>query len=165
MPGSFVLNVADAPAFEHPVAGVRILLERPDAPFPDTGLNIQVLRPGQPNCKYHSEGVQEDFLVLAGECLAIIDGAERRLRAWDFVHCEAGTPHVFVGAGDGPCWILAIGARREEETLDFPAEALAARYGAAAPSRTADGDEAYADWPGGPPPGDAAQVQTPWPPR
>jgi uncharacterized cupin superfamily protein len=81
------------------------------------------------------------------------------------VHCEGGTPHVFVGAGDRACWILAIGARREEETLDFPAEALAARYGAAVRSPTMDGDEACADWPGGPPPGDAPRVETPWPPR
>jgi uncharacterized cupin superfamily protein len=162
---SYVLNVADAPAFEHPVSGVRILFERPDAPFPDTGVNIQVLRPGQPNCKYHSESVQEDFLVLAGECLAIIDGDERTLRAWDFVHCEAGTTHVFVGAGDDPCWLLAIGARREPESFEFPADERAARYGASAPASTTDGDEAYADWPGGPPPGAAPRVATPSPPR
>jgi uncharacterized cupin superfamily protein len=165
MPGSFVLNVADAPAFEHPVAGVRILFEHPDAPFPDTGVNIQVLRPDQPNCKYHSEGVQEDFLVLAGECVAIVDGEERPLRAWDFVHCDAGTPHVFVGAGDGPCWILAIGARRDPEKLHFPVDERAAQFGASARESTADGDEAYGDWPGGPPPGDATHVPTPPPPR
>jgi uncharacterized cupin superfamily protein len=164
MPSS-VINVADAPAFEHPVSGVRILLEAPDAPFRDTGVNVQALRPGQPNCKYHAEGAQEDFLVLAGECLALIDGDERTLRAWDFVHLEPGTPHVIVGAGDGPCFILAIGARREPESLEFPADERAARYGASARASTTSGDEAYADWAGGPPPGDAPQVDTPWPPR
>src|SRR3954465_7265176 len=162
---SYVINVADAPAFEHPVSGVRILFESPDAEFADTGINVQVLRPGQPNCKYHSEGVQEDFVVLAGECLALIDGEERPLRAWDFVHCEAGTPHVFVGAGDDPCWLLAIGARREPEAFEFPADQRAARYGASAPASTTDGDDAYADWPGGPPPGAAPRVPTPSPPR
>ena len=162
---SYVLNVADAPAFEHPVSGVRILFESPQAPFADTGINIQVLRPGRPNCKFHAEGVQEDFLVLAGECLALIGEEERTLRAWDFVHVEAGTPHVFVGAGDGPCFLLAIGARREPESFDFPADEHAARYGASARETTTSGDEAYADWEGGPPPGDAPQVQTPWPPR
>jgi len=166
--GWFIVNVADGAWYRNDVFGASCGFEsgRNDAArFQEYGINIHVVWPGQPNCMYHGEAAQEDFLVLAGECLAIIDGAERPLRSWDFVHCEAGTPHVFVGAGDGPCWILAIGARRDEETFDFPAEALAARYGAAAASRTADGDEAYADWPGGPPPGDAAQVQTPWPPR
>jgi uncharacterized cupin superfamily protein len=162
---SYVINVADAPAFEHPVSGVRILFESPDAPFRDTGVNIQVLRPGQPNCKYHSEGVQEDFLVLAGECVALIDGEERALRAWDFVHVEAGTPHVFVGGDRGPCFLLAIGARREPESFVFPADERAARNGAAARESTTSGDEAYADWEGGPPPGDAPRVDTPWPPR
>src|SRR5919112_567937 len=142
---SYVINVADAPAFEHPVAGVRILFEAPDAPFPHTGVNIQVLRPGQPNCKYHSESAQEDFLVLVGECRAVIDGEERTLRAWDFVHCEPGAPHVFVGAGDGPCWLLAIGARREPEELHFPADDRAAQFGASVRESTANGDEAYAD--------------------
>jgi hypothetical protein len=79
--------------------------------------------------------------------------------------CEAGTPHVFVGAGDGPCFILAIGARREPEELHFPADERAARYGASARESTTSGGEAYADWEGGPPPGDAPRVDTPWPPR
>jgi uncharacterized cupin superfamily protein len=147
MPGSYVLNVADAPAFEHPVAGVRILFERPDAPFPDTGVNIQVLRPGQPNCKYHSEGVQEDFLVLAGECLAIIDGKERPLRAWDFVHCPAGTHHVFVGMGDGPCVVLMIGARREGRTIEYPRSEAALARGAGVETGTDSPREAYAAFP------------------
>jgi uncharacterized cupin superfamily protein len=163
MSDSFVINAADALAREHPVAGVRIDFD-PYWAFPDTGVNIQVLRPGQPGCKYHAESVQEDFLVLAGECLALIDGEERTLRQWDFFHCAAGTPHVFVGAGDGPCWILQIGARRADATLDFPVDDRAARYGASSPVPTGDGDEAYADW-GGPPPGDSPRVAAPWPPR
>ena len=164
MSDSFVRNVADAPAFDHPVSGFRILFESPDAEFPQIGVNIQVLRPGQPNAKYHSEAAQEDFLVLGGECLVLLDGEERTLGPWDFVHCAAGSPHVFVGAGDGPCWILAIGARREPETLAFPADEGAARYGASASVSTDDGGEAYADWEGGPPPGLAPQVTPPWPP-
>ena len=67
---------------------------------------MQILQPGQPNCLYHSEPVQEDFLVLHGECLVILEGEERRLRQWDFVHCPPGAEHVFVGAGDGPCAVL-----------------------------------------------------------
>ena len=165
MSGSFVRNVADAPAFDHPVSGFRILFESPDAVFPQIGVNIQVLRPGQPNAKYHSEAAQEDFLVLGGECLLLLDGEERPLRAWDFVHVAPGSPHVFVGAGDGPCWILAIGARPEDEGLDFPADDLAARHGASARESTTDGGEAYADWEGGPPPWGAPRATAPWPPR
>jgi len=70
MPGAFVVNVKDATAREHPVAGIRIGFEPPGEWFPDTGITIQVLQPGQPNCKYHAEGVHEDFLVLGGEWVA-----------------------------------------------------------------------------------------------
>jgi len=160
MSDSFVRNVADTAATEHAVAGVTIHFDHPDAPFAETGINIARLRPGQQSCKYHSENVQEDFLVLAGECLAIIDDEERTLRAWDFVHCAPGNAHVFVGAGDGPCWILQIGARREGQALDYPVNERAARYGAATPTPTADGDVAYADWPA-----DFTFVTPPWPPR
>ena len=60
-----------------------------DVRFPQIGINIGVLQPGQPACMYHGEDEQEDFLVLAGECLLLVEGQERRLRAWDFVHCPA----------------------------------------------------------------------------
>jgi uncharacterized cupin superfamily protein len=159
MSKSFITNVADAWAFEHETSGVTIGFENPERPFRDTGINIQVLRPGQPSCKYHSESVQEDFLVLGGECLLLLEGEERPLRQWDFVHCEPGAEHVFVGAGDGPCWILQIGARREGATLDFPVNELAARYNASTPVPATDGDDAYADWPEG-----GAMVTPVWPP-
>jgi oxalate decarboxylase/phosphoglucose isomerase-like protein (cupin superfamily) len=60
---------------------------------------------------YHRENDQEDFLVLAGEALAIVEGGERPLRQWDFVHCPPWTSHMIIGAGQGPCLILAVGAR------------------------------------------------------
>ncbi|MBA2359835.1 MAG: cupin domain-containing protein, partial [Actinobacteria bacterium] len=41
--------------------------------------------------------------VLAGEAILIIEGDERPLRQWDFVHCPPGTRHAFVGTGTGPC--------------------------------------------------------------
>ena len=95
---------------------------------------------------YHAESTQEAFLVLSGECLAVIDGQERTLRAWDFVHCPAGTPHVFVGAGEGPCAILMVGARGADQTITYPAEELAARHGASAAHDTDSAAEAYAEW-------------------
>jgi uncharacterized cupin superfamily protein len=160
MSDSFIVNVADAFAFELEVAGVTIPFEGRDAPFRDTGINIQILRPGQPSCKYHSESVQEDFLVLGGECLVILEDEERHLRQWDFVHCEPGSAHVFVGAGEGPCWILQVGARREGQTVDYPVNERAAGYGASTPSPTSDGRIAYADWPQ-----DGKEATQPWPPR
>ena len=101
-------------------------------------------RPGQANCLYHSESQQEDFLVLAGECKLLVDGEERPLKAWDFVHCPAGVEHVFVGAGDGPCVILMTGARTPDEKLLYPVSELAARYGASAEEETRTREQAYA---------------------
>src|SRR5215213_9519701 len=85
----FSVNVADAPALRHQVGGTFVPFESREERFSDFGINIHVLQPGEPNAKYHAESVQEDFLVLAGECIGIIDGAEHRFRAWDFVHCPA----------------------------------------------------------------------------
>src|SRR5919112_223491 len=88
----FIINVADAPALGHSKRATIIDFEPEDAPWPDTGVNIQIMQPGQPNGRYHSEGAQEDFLVLSGECVAIVDGEERPMRQWDFFHCPAVTP-------------------------------------------------------------------------
>jgi uncharacterized cupin superfamily protein len=140
-----ITNLVAAPAFNHPHRATVLRLEPDGASWPDTGVNVQVMQPGQPNCKYHSEPVQEDFLVLRGECLAILDGEERLLRQWDFLHCPAGTEHVFVGAGDGPCALLMIGSRREDAP-HYPVNATAASYGASVDRDTDDPAEAYAEW-------------------
>src|SRR5262249_33439930 len=79
--------------------------------FPQVGINLFVLGPGEPMSMYHWEADQEGFLVLSGEGLLIAEGEERPLRQWDFVHCPAGARHTVVGAGEGPCVVLAIGAR------------------------------------------------------
>ena len=141
----FVVNVADAPALSHSRRATIIDFEPDDAPWPETGVNIQILQPGQPNGRYHSEPVQEDFLVLHGECIVILEGEERPLRQWDFLHCPPGTEHIFVGAGEGPCAVLMIGSRRTQE-VHYPVNDLAARYDASVTSATDDPAEAYADW-------------------
>ncbi len=156
----FILNLADAPAFSHSKRATLIDPEPDDAPWPDTGVNVQVLQPGQPNCRYHSEPVQEDFLVLDGECIAIVDGEEWPMRRWDFLHCPAGAEHVFVGAGDGPCAVLMIGSRRED-AAHYPVNQVAAKYDASVTEATADPAQAYADWREEPP----KRVTAPWPPR
>lgn len=115
-----------------------------DARFPQMGINIAVLEPGQPACLYHGEGDQEGFLVLSGECLLLIEGQERPLKAWDFVHCPPHTEHVLVGAGNGPCAVLGVGTRTSREVV-YPASELAQRHGASAREETHNPSEAYAD--------------------
>jgi uncharacterized cupin superfamily protein len=141
----FLINLDEAPTQRHPRRAMVIELEAEDVRWPDTGVNVQVMEPGQPNCRYHSEPVQEDFLVLHGQCVAIIDGEEQELRQWDFFHCPAGVEHVFVGAGDGPCAVLMIGSRRLDEAY-YPVNELAAQYDASVTSATDDPAVAYADW-------------------
>ncbi len=144
----FIRNVADMPAYSEPPFGVRIPFAPQDAPFGDTGMNITVLQPGEPNCRYHHETGQEDFLVLSGECVCIVDDVERPMRAWDVLHCPGGTPHVLVGAGAGPCAILMIGAKRPGERIHYPVSEVAATYGASVATPTDEPGEAYADTPG-----------------
>jgi uncharacterized cupin superfamily protein len=155
---TLIINLADAPAFGSSRKAAAIPIEPEEGAWPDTGINVQVLAPGQPSCKYHSEPVQEDFLVLHGECVAIIDGEERRLRQWDLLHCPAGVAHVFVGAGDGPCALLMIGSRRVE-ACHYPVDAVAARYDASVERTTDDPGEAYAEWDREP----FRRIENPWP--
>lgn len=157
--GWFVLNLADALALRNEDKGGAFYpLEPQGGGFADFGVNVHVLWPGEPNCLYHSEGAREAFLVLGGECTLVVEEEERPLRQWDFFHCPAGTRHVFVGAGDGPCAILMIGARPEKEQLLYPVSEVAARHGASAAQETQSGNEAYADWPG-----EFVPTRLPWP--
>jgi uncharacterized cupin superfamily protein len=140
--GWFVLNVADAQWQEHTRFGRYCAFEG-EQRFPHLGVNVHVLQPGQPACMYHSEAQGEAFLVLSGKCLLIVEERERELCAWDFFHCPAGTRHVFVGAGDGPCAILMIGARLGDEGLHYPVSPVAGARGAAVATSTHDPREAY----------------------
>ena len=140
-----IINIADAAARSHSRRATLIEFEPDDDLWPDLGVNVQIMRPGQPNCRYHSEPVQEDFLVLHGECVVILDGDERPLRQWDFVHCPEGTEHVFVGGGEGPCAVLMIGSRLED-AAHYPVSPVAAKYDASVKQETDDPAEAYADW-------------------
>jgi uncharacterized cupin superfamily protein len=144
--GWFVVNAREARWWHNEAFGSGCIFEG-DARFSELGINISVIDPGQPACMYHGENAQEDFLVLAGECLLIIEGEERRLRQWDFVHCPPWTEHVFVGAGDGPCTILMVGVRPQVEELRYPAAEVAQKHNAAVATETTSGDEAYAPFP------------------
>ena len=142
--GWFVVNVRDSTWLNSDDFGSGVIFDSHDASFKQVGINISVLMPGEPNCLYHSESQQEGFLVLFGEGKLLVEGEERPLRQWDFVHCPAGTEHVFVGAGDGPCAVLMVGARTPDEQLLYPVSELAARYGASAEEETPSGKQAYA---------------------
>ena len=150
-PGWFVLNARDARWFHRPGRGDNLPLTGADeleaeTYFPMLGMAIQVLPPGEPNATYHWETEQEDFLVLSGEAILIVEGEERRLRRWDFVHCPPETRHAFVGAGTEPCVLLAASSRQFQK--DGPwgfycADETAARHNAGSPEDTQDGAVAY----------------------
>jgi uncharacterized cupin superfamily protein len=142
--GWFVVNLRDAGWWVSKTFGSWCGFEGDDHRFPDFGINICVLEEGEPNCLYHRESQQEAFLVLSGGCKLLVDGEERPLGQWDFVHSPGGTEHVFVGSGDGPCVILMVGARSADEELLYPKSELASRYGASAEETTPDPEVAYA---------------------
>ena len=143
--GWYVVNMADAQGVHTERFGNACLFEnRPDHRFPEFGINVHVLEPGQPNALYHRESAQEAFLVLSGEAVAIVEDQERPLRKGDFLYAPAGTAHVLIGAGDAPCAVLMVGTRKEPEHLLYLVSALAARYGASVETETTDERVAYA---------------------
>jgi uncharacterized cupin superfamily protein len=114
--------------------------------FEQLGVNPFVLSPGEPMSVYHWEADQEDFLVVSGEAVLIAEGQERRLRAWDFVHCPPKTKHVIVGAGNGPCLVIAVGARERStgpDWIGFTVDEVAKRHGASVEVDTMDPDVVY----------------------
>jgi uncharacterized cupin superfamily protein len=144
--GWYVLNAREAPWRSAQGRGAISDFEG-EHEFPQVGINIFVLEPGDPMSMYHWEADQEDFLVLAGEALLIVEGEERPLRQWDFVHCPPGTNHVVVGAGEGPCVVLAVGARDRSTGPDwggYPVDETALRHGAGVKQETTEPEEAYA---------------------
>jgi uncharacterized cupin superfamily protein len=144
--GWFVLNVGDAAALHSDRFGTSSRFERrPNVELPEFGVNVRLLQPGQPASLYHRENAQEVFLVLSGECVAIVEEQERRLRKGDLLCMPPGTAHVLVGAGDGPSAVLMAGTRKDPEELLYPVSAAAARYGASAERETPDPDDAYGD--------------------
>jgi uncharacterized cupin superfamily protein len=114
------------------------------------GVNLFVLQPGDKMAMYHWEADQEGFLVLSGEAILVIDGEERTIRQWDYVHCPPGVPHTRIGAGTGTCVILAVGAR-EHQSGDgwggYPYSELAMKHDASTEEETTDPEVAYARFP------------------
>jgi uncharacterized cupin superfamily protein len=147
--GWFVLNARDARWLRGDRRGARLNFDG-ETEFPQVGVNLYVLPPGETMGMYHWEADQEDFLILSGEALLIVEGEERPLRQWDFVHCPPDTKHVIVGAGDGPCAVLAVGARENQEEDrwgGYTVDETALRHGVGVEQETNDAREAYADYP------------------
>jgi len=143
--GWFVLNTRDALWEESAEFGRYTRWEGPgDARFKEFGININVLQPGQPGCMYHGEDAQEDFLVLAGQGVMVIEGEERPLATWDFVHCPAWTKHVVVATGPEPLVVLAAGARNGRKGIVYPVDETARKHGAGVERETPKPDDAYA---------------------
>ena len=157
--GWFLLNARDAVWVDQPGRGRYPALER-RGNFDQLGVTLIVLGPGEPMAMYHWESDQEDFLVLSGEAVLVIEDEERPLRQWDFVHCPPGTGHVIVGAGEGPCVVFGVGSRERHTYRDsegvlhgrddagaYTVSAAAVRLGAGVEEKTADAASAYARFP------------------
>ena len=147
--GWFVLNAREARWLERPERGMRCGFEG-EPEFPQLGVSLFVLEPGEPIGMYHWESDQEDFLVLDGEALLLVEGEERPLRRWDFVHCPADTDHIIVGAGERACVLLAVGARENAsgpEWGGYRVDETARRHGVSVERNTGDVREAYARFP------------------
>lgn len=154
--GWFVVNAREAQWWERGGRGVLCEFEGAGlegaTDFEQLGINLTLLAPGEPMAMYHYEHDQEDFLVIAGEALLVVEGEERPLRRWDFVHCPPGTNHVIVGAGSAPCLVLAVGARdrtKGPEWGGYTVDGAAVRHGAGLEHETTEPREAYARFPEG----------------
>ncbi|HEX4521577.1 MAG TPA: cupin domain-containing protein [Gaiellaceae bacterium] len=153
--GWFVLNARDARWISREGRGVNVPLtgwtaHEAETWFPQLGVAIIVLEPGEPIGMYHWEADQEDFLILDGEALLIVEGEERPLGRWDFVHCPPRTEHMIVGAGAGRCTVLAMGARQHQagdEWGAYTVDETALRHGAGVEEATSDSSVAYARFP------------------
>lgn len=155
--GWFIVSVADAAGLRSERFGDGCRFEG-STRFEELGFNIRVPQPGQPASLYHREAAAEAFLVIAGECVAIVEDLERPMRAGDFLHAPPGTAHVLVGARNGGCVIAMAGARKDSVELLYPESEIAARQGASAEVANSDPAAAYA----GTPPPTAATVSATW---
>jgi uncharacterized cupin superfamily protein len=149
--GWFVVNARDARWIEQPGRGHSLPLTGVDEYEAETffsmlGMAIRVIGPGEPSTVYHWETEQEDFLVLSGEAVLIVEGRERTVRQWDFVHCPPGTRHAFTGAGEGLCVLLCASSRQFQKDGpwgSYCADETAARHNAGSPEDTQDEMVAY----------------------
>jgi uncharacterized cupin superfamily protein len=141
--GWYVLNAREAKWLHVPGLGSYCGFEG-EVRFPELGININIMEPGEAMAMYHTENAQEDFLVLAGQALLIVEDEERPLEQWDLFHCPAYVAHTIIGAGDAPCIVLAVGARVDRpDDGKFVGSQTAVKHGAGVERDTTDWNEAY----------------------
>ena len=147
--GWYILNLGEMAWETVPGFGVARVFDDPDADpsEPRMAVHVHVLQPGEANGYYHAEAAQEGFLVLSGECVAVVEGQERRMRRWDYFHSPPGTEHITVGAGHEPCAILMFGSPDPRRKVEWIANETAAKYGASVARTTGRDTEAYGDLP------------------
>ena len=155
--GWFILNLGEIGWETVRGGGTWCSFEAPSARSRALGIGVHVLQPGETPGYYHAESGQEGFLVLSGECVAIVEGQERRMGPWDYLHCPPGTAHITVGAGDRPCAILMVGVRSPDRTIEYLVDPTAARYGKSVAEATDSADVAYAERP------PIVPARSPWP--
>lgn len=145
----YVLNARDCPWVEGDRTGLYCGFEdEENNPFPQLGVNLRILQPGQAIGMYHYESGQEDFLVLDGEGIAIVDGEERQLRKWDLLHCGPGVAHMIKATGERPLLLVCAGARTGEphNGTMYVANEVARGHGVSVDHDTADNRAVYADY-------------------
>ena len=146
--GWYILNLGEM-AWET-AAGFGVWRDFDDQdsdPSERMGVHVHVLQPGESNGYYHAEAAHEGFLVLSGECIAVVEGEERRMRRWDYFHSPAGTEHITIGAGDEPCAILMFGSPDPRRKVEWIANETAAKHGASVARTTGRDTEAYGELP------------------
>lgn len=144
-----IVNATEAPWTVTPGWGRSVSFDVHGPRFPDYGINIHVLEPGERSTMYHGEDGQEGYLVLSGSPTLIVEGEERVLKPWDYAHFPAWTRHALANPTDVPCAVLMVGARRDGQEVDcvYAVEPLAQKHGAGVAEETADSEVAYAQTP------------------
>jgi uncharacterized cupin superfamily protein len=141
--GWFVVNARDTRWLRNEMRTYARFGGQGEAHFDHIGVGLYWLEPGQPMSLYHHEAGQEDFLVLRGDCLLLIEGEERPLEQWDLVHCPPRTAHTIVATGDEPALVFAVGARVEKGSARYPVDPTAIRHGAGRRDENETREEAY----------------------
>lgn len=116
--GWFIVNAADAAWETMERTGTWLSFEAEGVPN-QIGAGLHLLPSGESTGFYHREGDQEGFLVLEGECVLVVEGAERTMRKWDFFHCPPGTAHILIGGSEQPCVLFMFGNRLEESATEY----------------------------------------------
>ena len=155
--GWFVVNARDARWLHNDMRTICRFGGEGEAHFDDLGIGLYWIQPGKPMSLYHHEARQEDFLILRGSCTLLVEGQERPMSEWDFFHCPPRTTHTIVNTGAEPALILAVGARKEKASVQYPFDPVVARRGAGVPDDSTPAVETYASF-GEPRPGPAPDI-------